>query len=655
MSRILTPLMCLVPALALGQSVGGPVSGTPVVVNNSAGDQTDPHVSGARVAYTHQPSRSVSEIHYQDLVSREDKTVPSEGALDTSPDVLGNRIVFTRGGSRIYAYDVTAGSSAQELAPRTDVDRRTASIGGSIVAWQERGYTARTSSPEIFAWRTDTLALTRLTEDTSVDSAPAVSSDGQALVWTKCATAQGKGCDIWSARVASGGYESFQLTGAEGEESQPDTNGSVAVYVTDHPVNSTSETDIAWQPVEGGEARVLSLPGADTHPNISGPLVAFEHWNASSATPNFDVVLYDLRTQTYYQLTDTSGSESLSDISLSPDGVTRVVWAVRQNGDLNVYSLAFRLPIDCPTTPPQQAASVCDAPGARPLLGSLQLVRSASQEVDTASALFEAKGTGVLCVDNGQGGTRATSGEVYLGEGLAVAEDEFGEDVAQVSRAVPLQGRRTLSAALDGPVGSAFQVRLYGELSCSMGLTDASAPVSELPPGRGDPPRIPGCPGRPGRVDAPLRPGRRRGESSGGTSISVSSVARTLLNYRHPEPVHASPPARGHSGLGGHARHPGPLGGGVPRGLRHRLGAPGRPGTRPRRAGGGRVRPGCAARAHARPAAPAHLARRAGVRRAGGAGAGRGGGDARRGPLRAGSSGHAGVAVARAARAREGA
>ncbi|MGZ3461781.1 MAG: hypothetical protein ACXU86_25090, partial [Archangium sp.] len=144
MLRTLTTLACLVPALALGQDAGPLLSGTPLVVNDGPGDQTEPHVSGARVAYTNQLDLGRSEIRYHDLLTGEDQAIPNEGAYDSISDISGDVVVFTRttSASRIMRFDVHQGGSAEELAPRSGADRRSAAIGGQTVAWQELGYTA---------------------------------------------------------------------------------------------------------------------------------------------------------------------------------------------------------------------------------------------------------------------------------------------------------------------------------------------------------------------------------------------------------------------------------------------------------------------------------------------------------------------------------
>jgi hypothetical protein len=471
MLRTLTTLACLVPALAFAQTEGAPLRGKSLVVNNGPGNQTDPHVSGPLVVYTNEFGLGGSEIRYHDLLTGVDLPIPNEGGTDRFSDISGDTAVFTRSsGSRgVFRYNVRKGGAVEELAPRPGAERQAATIGNQTVVWQELGYTALVQ-PEIFAYRADTLALTRLSEDSVLDWMPAVSADGSTVVWNKC-TGNNTGCDIWSARAVEGGYDVTQLTGGEGEESYPDTNGEVVAYVTRRVVDGVAESDIAWQPVGGGEAQRLALPGVDNNPSVSGPLLAFEHREASS-TSNFDIVLYDLRTRTFYRLTETPMNELLNDISVDANGVVRVVWTVREDGHQNVYAYTFRLPGDCEPTPPDEApASVCASPGTRPLLATLQVSRATGQP-EISSTRLEANGSGVLCVDNAHGGTAVTAGWVWLDEDLLVASDAFGHDVSSLSQALSLKGTLTLSARAAGKPDSAFRVRVYGENTCGVSSAD---------------------------------------------------------------------------------------------------------------------------------------------------------------------------------------
>jgi hypothetical protein len=144
-----------------------------------------------------------------------------------------------------------------------------------------------------------------------------------------------------------------------------------------------------------------------------------------------------------------------------------------------VYAYVFRLPSECTRSPIKDAASVCASPGGRSLLGSLVVSRSEGAP-EVVSTDIEGTGTGVLCVDNGFEASPATAGWVWLGAGLQVGPDEFHQDVTRVARKVPLQGRRALSAQVAGGPGSGFRVRLYGEMTCDVGLKEGPSQGTEV-------------------------------------------------------------------------------------------------------------------------------------------------------------------------------
>lgn len=468
MLRTLATLSWLLPTVVLAQTLGGPLIGKHAVVNNGPGDQTDPHVSGALVAYTSEVGGG-SEIRYHDLATGQDAPVPSSGSFDFVSDISGGTVVFTRvtSTSSIFTYDVGTKAPPVEIAPREGANRRAAVIGGRTVAWQDFNYRASALEPEIAAFDLEHQTLTRLSDDALLDRTPAVSADGQVIVWSKC-QAGGSGCDIWQARAVQGGFLTQQLTGAEGEDIQPDTNGRVVVYASTRTVDGVKDRDIHWQPVGGGEERRLALPGVDTNPSISGSLLAFERFDATAAQPNFDIYLYDLETQTLYPLTQTPEDENLNDLSVAADGTVNVVWTVPENGDFNVHAFTFTLP---KKSPPPDACSVpedsapaedvCNAPGSRPLLASVAVTRTNGQP--SASILqFGSGGEGVLCVDNGFNGERATSGWVTLNGAMEVEPSSFKHDVALVAKRVELKGDNTLAALIAGQPGSAYRVRVYG-------------------------------------------------------------------------------------------------------------------------------------------------------------------------------------------------
>ncbi len=538
MLRMLILFASLLPTLAVAQAVvGPPLRGRSQIINNGPGHQTDPHVSGSRVAYTHQDEFG-SQIRYHEMLTGEDRGIPNDGGFDFVADISGDTVVFSRISDSIavYRYDVSQGGEPELLAPRSALDRRAATVGERSVAWQDFGYTSKLA-PEIVAYGLDTGVLTRLSEDALLDRTPSVSPDGKTTAWAKCALDQ-TSCDIWHAREVEGGYEVSRLTGSEGEEFQPDTNGEVVVYVTRQLLDGAYESDIAWQPVGGGPVQRLALPGVDANPNVSGSLIAFER--RASAGDSFDIVLYDLRTQTFYRLTETPENETLSDISVAEDGLVRVVWSVLEKDDLNVYAYTFRLPEVCePVRSVEDPSAICDEPGAWRMLGSLEVGRAVGRpEVDSTN--IDAMGTGVLCVDNGFGGSPATSGEVTLGEGLYVEPDSFRHDVLSVARVVPLQGLSRLAARVAGAPGSAFRVRVYGEPVCGAEPDDSSLEGGEFRYGTLVSPESQGGPADKSALERYFVPAGYEGQDSAGKPSGGVSTEAPSEGGKTPEEASVS-------------------------------------------------------------------------------------------------------------------
>jgi hypothetical protein len=462
MVRTLALLLSLPLTLSTAHAQSRPIHGRWKVVNAGPGDQTDPHVSGPLVAYTSE-AQGTSQIRYHNLDTEHDAPIPNGGAFDFVSDVSGRTVVFTRvsTSSAIYTYEVGGTAAPVELAPEPGSSRRAAVIGGRTVAWQDFGYTGDTQQPEIAAFDLDTRTLTRLTEDTLLDRTPAVSADGQTVVWAKC-NAQGLQCDVWQARREGSGFAVQALTGAEGEESQPDTNGEVVVYASTRTHDGVSDRDIYWQPVGGGPEQRLALPGMDANPSISGPLIAFER--RDPAKQDFDIALYDLRTHTLYPLTSSAASENLNDLSVAADGTVRVVWTVPENGDFNVHSFIFRIPegpCQEPTKEGRLPIDVCVSPENWPLLTSVQVTRTTGgpNRVDHS---FSGTGVGVLCLDNGHNATPATSGWVFLNGHEKFSPLNFNPNKGLMASGVVLSGDNSLAALIAGAPGSAYRLRVYG-------------------------------------------------------------------------------------------------------------------------------------------------------------------------------------------------
>jgi hypothetical protein len=241
------------------------------------------------------------------------------------------------------------------------------------------------------------------------------------------------------------------------------------------------DQDIYLQDAAGGAEQRLVLPGQDQNPSISGRFVAFQRRFPGAVTPNTDIALYDLSTQTLYRVTDTPEDEQLTDVWISDDAQrVNVVWSVRENGDDNVRALTFRAqPSTCTPPAAQTLEQICAEPGKRPLLVDLQL-KSEKRAPWDARAEYSATGTGVFCLDNGYGGTHATAGLVRVDNQLVLMLETCRQDVNTIALEQPLSSTGSVYAAIAGAYGSAYRVRLYGELPACVPTPAAPLPSTSL-------------------------------------------------------------------------------------------------------------------------------------------------------------------------------
>jgi len=370
---VIAMLLSLLPgpvyaAASASAQVVVPVIGLPptvniVAVSNGVGPQSDPHVSGDWVSYT---DVSASGIRFQNLGlgPTSDRLIPRpEGMYDSLSDISGNTIVFMRastvGYQRIYLAQIDPSGNpgpAVEISPSASARRGQAEIGGDTIAYEDHGYdSSSTAPPEISLSSVlgPAAPAFRLTNDTLPDQEPAVSPDGNAVVWQKCVSiVYTSPCDVWRAeRMADVWGPPEQVTATDGVEALPDTNGPITVYNSD----VGGDLNIRWS-VKASDGTyfesVLDLPGAQRNPNITGNLITFE--SSPAVGTQFDIWLYNLATNRLYRLTDTPVSESLSDVTTGTGGAIRVAWAQPKMVypyDLDVYAMSFVLPPSDNTAP----------------------------------------------------------------------------------------------------------------------------------------------------------------------------------------------------------------------------------------------------------------------------------------------------------------
>jgi len=298
------------------------------------GNQTSPSVRCNIASYTNDDLEGTSAIEYFDFATATTHVVPGNG-LDRLSDTDGQRIVFTQldaTGDRIALYDI-ASQTTNFIGGGGDSDP---AIGGNFVAY--RHGESPTGLGDIIIYDRSTGGYYPLSFNDVQDWWPAVSPDGNVVVWASCQSGQ-KGCSIYSAAKNSDGtLINIRAVSTTGDNSFPDTNGQLVVYTSER----NGENDIYWQRVGGSTEMHLALPGAQRDARISGNLIVFESQTADSS---WDVFVYDLASARLFQVTKTPGvSETLRDIVTGCDGLNRIVYAVPGTfGDFDVWGFTFQL------------------------------------------------------------------------------------------------------------------------------------------------------------------------------------------------------------------------------------------------------------------------------------------------------------------------
>lgn len=312
---------------------------TPMLINGSAGDQNDPHVSGDWASYTDRTSLT-SFIRYYRFSTFTDAAIPLlPPARDELADVSGSRIVFSHiipGKTAVMVFDAATGATPIEIDPTPGSLRLGSAIGGDTVAYVDF---VREGNGELVIHDLATSTSVRMTFDSVPDWGPSVSPGGDVVVWEHCVAT----CSILQA-VKTGGTWSVSPMSPAGS-SNPDTNGTLVVYDS----NTAGSTDIFWRPSAGGAEVQLEWPGNQWNPSIAGDFIAFGGGPATNSA--HDLFVYDIVNNRLFQITDTPlANEQLNDITVLPDGRLRLVWASDEDGGTrNVWSATFQLPNIAPT------------------------------------------------------------------------------------------------------------------------------------------------------------------------------------------------------------------------------------------------------------------------------------------------------------------
>ena len=338
---------CLLgPSRAAGQQQVTPpapilVSSPIITINNSPGNQTDPHVSKDLAAYT---DLADGHIHYYRFSTGVDAVIPSQpGNQDTLSGVGGNRICF----SRQTGPDSEVGFFDTITLSVTMVDPHPGDLRiGCAIRWDTLVYVDYAPQPigtgDIFAYdlaANPPVPPQAVSLDPGQEQNPNVSPDGNTVVWENCPTVTN--CDIWKAVRSGGVWTASVAVSSPAFEEFPDTDGT---WITYDSANQGAFPHVYFVPVGGGPTTLLNVPGVQINPSISKGFIGFESTTPNTVHP--DIYVYDIALNILYQVTSTPGfDEQLNDISVLDNGDVRVVWAANDGdpvtGAENVYGTTF--------------------------------------------------------------------------------------------------------------------------------------------------------------------------------------------------------------------------------------------------------------------------------------------------------------------------
>jgi Tol biopolymer transport system component len=451
-----------------------------VTVNDGAGGQTDPHVSGDWVSYT---DNSVYGVRFQnlDMGIPSDRLIPkSDGFFDSLSDISGSTIVFMRAMidyQGIYLVQIDPFGNpgpAIEVSPPASAWRERTALGGDTIAYEDRSYGGSSTAPtevSLASVLNPAAPAYRLTDDTLYDLMPAVSPDGSTIVWVKGVYGA---MDVWRAERMAGAWGNpEQVTSTDGNESFPDTNGPVTVYAS----NAGGDGDIRWSVKDSSGAyveSVLDLPGIQRNPNIASNLIVFE--SSAAQGMQYDLWLYDLATNRLYQLTDTPVSESLSDVTMGTGDLIRVAWAQPKQVypyDMDVYAMSFVLPpLDTDTTPPTITLTT-PAESAVYLLGQTVNADYACQDETGGSGLDS-------CIGNVPNGSPIDTGSIGAKTFTVDAADNAGNTASVTYTYHVIYNFTGFASPVDNP--SIMNTAKAGQtIPLKWRITDANGnPVTDL-------------------------------------------------------------------------------------------------------------------------------------------------------------------------------
>src|SRR6476646_11632351 len=197
------------------------LSGTTIPIGVAGGNQTNPSVTCNVASYTNDDLEGSSTIRYFDFATNTEHVVPGNG-LDRLSDTDGQRIAFTQldsTGDRIGIYDI-ASQTTTFIGGGRDSDP---AMGGNLVAF--RHAEGPNAIGDIFVYDRSTGGYQLLSFNELQDWWPAVSPDGNVVLWATCQLDRSI-CSIYAAvKNSEGTLWTIRPVSTTGDNRFPDTNG----------------------------------------------------------------------------------------------------------------------------------------------------------------------------------------------------------------------------------------------------------------------------------------------------------------------------------------------------------------------------------------------------------------------------------------------
>lgn len=435
-------LLMAVGALLLCETASAQsLTGSEVRITSNAADQYAPSLSGNIVSYTDSRGQDL-DIYYFDLATQTEHPVGTAPGNQEMSRVSDGLVTYLDVDQRhILVYDARTGATVDATSPGASA--LDSAIGQRLVAWADD----RSGDLEIFARDLAGGEERRVTFSPESDDRPAV--DRGVIVWQRCSSV----CDIWAYDWASG--EIRQITNTpERDERVPAIEGSWIVYEG----LENGDRDIYAFDLAGGEERRLALPANQRRPRVSGDFAAFD----DLSTGVYHIGLWSIASGQVFSLTGGFSGQYLNDI----DG-NRVVYTDDRDGQLDIYLFEFQF-----THASANAVDCAHLNGAQPLL-DVSLERSGEAPALRAFSFRAPAGPGLLCIENGAGGTPPVSTGLMVLDGWPVVWPSdwrqghgwFGwwarERRSHLERRTTLGPSNVLFAWICGGPGATARARIY--------------------------------------------------------------------------------------------------------------------------------------------------------------------------------------------------